>query len=102
MPRWTAWRKIAKGEHWYELSVTGGPYRRRIIKYVGETINEKQRIIQYAACRSHIEHHIKDAIEAGATLWYRGHKKATKAEAIKLQNKLLAMYKYDWNTQGQR
>lgn len=111
MARWTNWRKIAEKEikyvwqlDWhgatvYELSITGPRNGNRLIKYVGETGHEKNRISCYAANGSHLCQLIDEELENGSFLWYRSLRMKSKEEAVLKQNALLYKYDYPWNKQ---
>lgn len=108
--RWTNWRKIADQEYWYdetldwdgpacyELGLRGPRGGRHRTVYVGETLNEKRRIIAYAKNGSHISHFIDKALKDGFHLYYHAILFRTKDEAITLQNRLLYKHYYEWNT----
>ena len=111
MSAWTRWRKIADRKYWYsesldwdgpacyELAIGGPRGGGKIIVYVGETINEKKRIIGYASHGSHLSEIIEKHLKNGWHLFYRAQIKTTKKQAGLLQNNLLANYEYDWNIQ---
>ena len=80
---WTGWRKIAERSRWfddeidhdgpacYELGL-GGPLGGDMrIVYVGETVNEKSRVIAYASHGSHLARIIRSALRDGWSLFYR-------------------------------
>ena len=106
---WTNWRKIADQYEWfddeldwngpacYELAIAGprGGDRRPV--YVGETINERQRVIAYASHGSHLSHIVNQHLRDGWTLWYRAQAMDSKAQAKALQDRLLSRFDYDWN-----
>ncbi len=106
---WTNWRKIADHDHWhpdafdwdgpacYELSIAGPRGGNRRIVYVGETINEKRRMASYARHGSHLSEIIRQHLQDGWHLYYRAQFAATKQDAVKKQNSLLAKFDYDWN-----
>lgn len=109
MGRWTHWRKIADSDHWfgkildwddpacYELAI-GGPRGGNIkIVYVGETINERKRVLAYASHGSHLANIINEHLRQGWHLFYRAQTKKSKQEAIRMQNNFLAKFDYDWN-----
>lgn len=111
---WTKWRLLADKRKWYsdefdhsgpacyELG-TGGPRGGRIQPhYVGETGNEDKRISQYASHGSHLSKIISWHLNKGWCLYYRAWALPSKHAAIKMQNRLLAKYKYDWNQQLNR
>jgi hypothetical protein len=106
---WTEPRIIAYRNHWcdlhfdydgpccYELG-TGGVRRGRIEwHYVGETINERRRMIQYASYGSHLAEIIRWHLRQGWCLYYRSYGVDSKQAAVAMQNRLLRQYKYDWN-----
>jgi hypothetical protein len=111
MSNWTAWRKIADRRYWYdesldwdgpacyELAIAGPRGGEIIIVYVGETGNERKRVVAYASHGSHLSEIIHDHLKDGWHLFYRAQTKSTKAEAVRMQNNLLAGYDYDWNIQ---
>lgn len=106
---WTKWRKIADRKKWYgdeldwdgpacyELSMAGprGGDLRPV--YVGETANERKRVIAYASHGSHLSEIIKSHLRQRWTLWYRATAMRTKADAVAMQNRLLGRFDYDWN-----
>jgi hypothetical protein len=106
---WTKWRKIADQHTWYsetldwkgpacyELSIAGMRGGNRIIVYVGETSNERNRISKYARNGSHLSEIIHQHLADGWCLFYRGQVSLTKEAAVKKQNSLLTKYDYDWN-----
>jgi len=110
---WTNWRLIAKGTEWYSdeldndgpcvyelaISLTNkvGP---RAIMYVGETVNERRRMSQYASDGSHLSKEIYRALGKGYRLYYRAQAKSSKAEAVAAQKRLHKEYHYDWNMDG--
>lgn len=106
---WTDWRLLARKGEWfddgfdyedaacYELG-TGGPRGGRIEPhYVGETGNERARMRQYACHGSHLSEIIDWHLKQGWSLYYRGWMLPSKEAAVKMQNRLLAQHKYDWN-----
>lgn len=111
MARWTNWRLIADkntryigqfdwiGPAIYELSITGPRGGNRLIKYLGETHNEKSRLNTYARNGSHLWQLIDEELETGLLLWYRSLRMASKEDAVTRQNKLLGEYYYPWNKQ---
>jgi hypothetical protein len=106
---WTAWRKIADRYEWYSAGFdydgpacyelgTGGPRGGSIQPhYVGETGNERSRIQCYARDGSHLSDLIDDHLKRGWCLYYRARACATKADAKRMQDNLLARFTYDWN-----
>ncbi len=110
MARWTGWRKIADRGGWYGESLDwDGPacYKLAIagprggglqIKYVGETGNERKRVVAYAQNGSHLSEIIYQALADGWCLYYRAHKAKSKTDAKRMQDNLLAHWAYDWNT----
>lgn len=109
MAAWTHWRKIADRRYWYgeeldwdgpacyELAIGGSRGGGIRIVYVGETINEKNRVIAYASHGSHLADIIRWHLKQGWTLFYRAQTKASKQAATRTQDRLLAEYDYDWN-----
>lgn len=107
--RWTNWRKIADRDHWYddeldwdgpacyELGLRGPRGGRHKTVYVGETINERSRILCYAKNGSHLSSLIDEALERGWYLYYHAILCQTKETAVALQNRLLYRYYYEWN-----
>lgn len=106
---WTSWRLLARGQEWfddgfdyegpccYELG-TGGPRGGSIQQhYVGETANERTRMSQYGRDGSHLSELIQWHLKEGWCIYYRSWATNTKKEAVAMQNRLLAQYKYDWN-----
>lgn len=111
---WTQWRLLARGRDWfghlldydgpscYELG-TGGSRGGSIQQhYIGETMNERTRMEQYACHGSHlrtiIDWHLKD----GWCLYYRGYQVRSKKEAVVMERRMLARFKYDWNEKMNR
>jgi hypothetical protein len=107
---WTGPRLVAKGCEWYDDEFdhvgpacyelgTGGP-RRGNIKwhYVGETKNERERLRKYARSGAHISSTIEWHLKRGWFLYYRACACPSKQAAKKMQDRLLARFKYDWNT----
>lgn len=107
---WTQPRLLAKKRAWfdntfdydgptcYELG-TGGPRGGRVQwHYVGETSNERARLLCYARSGSHLSKIINWHLQQGWWLYYRGYAVDTKEEAKRLQDGLLGKFDYDWNT----
>lgn len=114
MARPTDWRKLAVGGEWfsdtfdhqgpaaYELG-TRSPHGRSIRPcYVGETVNERQRMARYGYDGSHLSSQIDAELQRGATLYYRAWALPSKGAAVRRQNNLLDRWEYDWNTQRNR
>jgi hypothetical protein len=111
MPQWTAWRKIADRQGWYgdlldwngpacyELAIAGSREGALRIVYVGETSNEKRRVIAYAARGAHLSEIINWHIRDGWCLFYRAQAMTSKEGVAQMQNNLLARWQYDWNIQ---
>src|SRR5206468_2569695 len=111
MPRWTTWRKIADRQGWYGDSLdwdgpacyelaTAGPRGGDLrIVYVGETSNERRRMVAYAAHGSHLSKIINSHLRDGWHLHYRAQTLTSKKAAVQMQNNLLAGWVYDWNIQ---
>jgi hypothetical protein len=109
--RWTDWRKIADKKEWfgdqldwdgpacYELAIAGPRGGDLKPVYVGETANEKKRVIAYASHGSHLSEIISWHLNQGWTLWYRAVSLGTKKQAKAVQNSLLKRFDYDWNKQ---
>lgn len=109
MARWTSWRKIADRDYWdeagldwdgpacYELAVAGPRGGGPIIVYVGETKNERRRLIAYARHGSHLSEIIAEHLEDGWHLFYRARAAKSKEQAVVMQNNLLLQWDYDWN-----
>lgn len=109
MARWTKWRKIADRDCWYEdeldwdgpscyeLAIAGPRGGNRIIVYVGETKNERQRLKAYGRNGSHLSDIIAEHLEDGWHLYYRAQIAKSKEHAVELQNRLLVRWDYDWN-----
>jgi len=106
---WTFPRLIAAGNDWfddwcdydgpacYELG-TGGPRGGQIEwHYVGETGNERARIVCYARSGSHLSEVIDRHLRQGWHLYYRGFAVDTKTEARRIQDERLRRFDYDWN-----
>ena len=114
MSAWTKWRKIADNRHWYseeldwdgpacyELAIAGSRGGDLRIVYVGETSNERKRVVAYASHGSHLPKIINYHLRQGWCLFYRAQLRTSKAAAIRTQNNLLARYEYDWNIQLNR
>jgi len=106
---WTSWRRIANRREWfddaldwdgpacYELGLGGPRGGVRHIVYVGETSNERTRVIAYARSGSHLARIIATHLRDGWVLYYRAQSKASKAAAVRMQNSLLGRHRYDWN-----
>jgi len=109
MSRWTHWRKIADRRSWYDDSLdwdgpacyelaTAGPRGGNLrIVYVGETSNEKSRVIAYASHGSHLAEVVDWHLRRGWCLFYHAQLKRSKQAAVETQDRLLAMFDYDWN-----
>jgi hypothetical protein len=109
MARWTNWRMIADRTTWYpdtldwdgpacyELSIAGSRGGNRHIVYVGETSNERKRIIAYASHGSHLSEIVHTHLSDGWHLHYRACAASSKREAVRLQDDLLSRWDYDWN-----
>ena len=110
MGKWTQPRLIAQGRQFldeglnydgpccYELG-TGGPRGGRIQwHYVGETLNERQRITGYARHGSHLSPIIDWHLRQGWSLYYRARACASKEQARQMQDNLLRKFSYDWNS----
>jgi hypothetical protein len=109
MPQWTAWRKIADRLGWYsesldwdgpacyELAIAGPRGGDLRIVYVGETSNEKRRVVAYASHGSHLSRIINWHLREGWHLFYRAQAVRSKKVAVQMQDNLLARWKYDWN-----
>jgi hypothetical protein len=108
---WTHWRKIADRKHWfpdtldwdgpacYELALAGPRGGSCTIVYVGETTNERTRLVAYASHGSHLSRIIAQHLRMGWHLHYRAQAKESKADAVRMQNSLLARFEYEWNIQ---
>ena len=106
---WTRWRLLANRKEWFEEKFdyegascyelgTGGSRGGSIQPhYVGETKNERARMRQYAKHGSHLSKTIDWHLKEGWCLYYRGTCCASKADAVAMQNRMLAKFKYDWN-----
>ena len=106
---WTSWRKIADRHDWfhealdwdgpacYELSVAGPRGSDLQPVYVGETVNERSRVANYARSGSHLAEFIDWHLKKGWTLWYRAQAMPSKAAAKAMQDRLLDQFDYDWN-----
>jgi hypothetical protein len=111
MGKWTEWKLIADKYRYYtedfdynepscyELGIRKLKGGKVHPVYVGETVNERLRIHQYAISGSHLTKIINWHLRNGWLLFYRGQAKKSKREAIKMQNRLLDKYDYDWNIQ---
>jgi len=109
MARWTSWRKIADSRSWYsesldwdgpacyELAIAGPRYGKLRIVYVGETSNERRRVVAYAQHGSHLSEIIHSHLRQGWCLYYRARIANTKKHAVEMENNLLREYDYDWN-----
>ena len=114
MSSWTQWRKIADSRQWYgeeldwdgpacyELAVGGSRGGDLRIVYVGETVNERKRVIAYASHGSHLSRIIAWHLKEGWHLFYRSQIKESKEDAVRMQNRLLKESDYDWNIQLNR
>ena len=111
MSAWTRWRRIASHREWYddeldwdgpacyELGLGGPRGGIKHIVYVGETVNERTRVVAYARDGSHLASIIRSHLKDGWVLYYRAQSKRSKAAAVRMQDSLLARYDYDWNIQ---
>jgi hypothetical protein len=111
MGEWTNWRKIADRTSWYDdaldwdgpacyqLGIAGPRGGGLRIVYVGETVSERRRVIAYASHGSHLAEIIDWHLRQGWNLFYRAQLKKSKQAAVKMQNRLLATFEYDWNIQ---
>jgi hypothetical protein len=109
MGKWTRPRLIATKSGWFDFLLdhdgpacyelgTGGPRGGAIQwHYVGETDNERRRMICYARSGSHLSQLIDWHLKQGWYLYYRGRACATKNLAKTMQDNLLSRFKYDWN-----
>ena len=109
MARWTNWRRIADRSTWYpelldwdgpacyELAIGGARGGNRQIVYVGETLNERKRIVAYARDGSHLSEIIHDHLVRGWCLFYRARAASSKQDAVRMQDSLLLRWDYDWN-----
>src|ERR1700689_2415059 len=109
MSAWTRWRMIANHDEWfcdfldwdgpacYELAIAGPHGGKLQPVYIGETKNERKRIIAYASHGSHLATIIKWHLKQGWHLYYRAQIKNSKKKAALMQNRLLEKFKYDWN-----
>lgn len=108
---WTGWRKIADNQGWYgdeldwdgpacyELAIAGPRGGNLRPVYIGETGNERRRVVAYASHGSHLAEIIDDHLRRGWTIWYRAQGLKSKVAAVAMQNKLLQRFEYDWNIQ---
>lgn len=109
MGRWTEWKKLAEGQHWYnnvlpgsepgcyELAI-GGPRRGGLeITYVGESGNLRQRLARYGCSGSHLAELITDHLDGGWSLFFRIQRKPCKEIAVEMQDRRLRSYEYPWN-----
>jgi len=55
------------------------------------------RMRRYGYDGSHLSEIIRWHLREGWSLYYRSHAVASKAEAVEVQNRMLAKFKYDWN-----
>ena len=109
MGQWTRWRKIADRRAWfddeldwdgptcYELAVAGPRGGDLRIVYVGETKNEKRRMVAYASHGSHLSEIIHSHLKCGWHLYYRARAAPSKEQAVRMQDNLLGRWDYDWN-----
>ena len=109
MAAWTNWRKVSDRKYWYgddldwngpacyELAITGPRGGGLRIVYVGETRNEKMRLIAYASYGSHLSEVINWHLNQGWNLYYRAQLKKSKETAVRAQNRLLHKFEYGWN-----
>lgn len=108
---WTRPRPIAKGRQWIDpgfdydgpccyLLGTGGPRGGKIAwHYIGETSNERKRITQYATHGSHLSSIIDWHLRQGWVLYYCAWALASKAAAVRMQDRMLDRFRFDWNIQ---
>lgn len=108
---WTTWRKLAERSEWYddqfdwngpacyELSIAGSRGGNRRIVYVGETANERRRMVTYGRDGSHLASIIQTHLRNGWALWYRAQTMSSKEAAIAMQQRMLDRFQYDWNIQ---
>lgn len=108
---WTTWRKIANRQHCfpesldydgpscYELAIAGPRAGALRVVYAGETVNERQRMMDYAIHGSHKAEIINWHLKRGWSLWYRACAKPSKTKARAMQDRLLFRFHYDWNVQ---
>ena len=107
---WTEWRKIAEGNDrrapaavgaegpaTYELSLRRPLGGDRTIVYVGETANERARIIEYVQGSTVLEPRIADALQSGRALYQRATVQPTGEAARTFRDSLLVKYGYPWN-----
>lgn len=111
---WTRPRLLAYKNEWFDDSLdhegpacyeigTGGPRSGNIEwHYVGETVNETQRMTQYGSDGSHLSKMINWHLKQGWHIWYRACACRTKDAAKRMQDNLLARWEYDWNHTGNR
>jgi hypothetical protein len=110
---WTDWRKIVEGTDrnvpasagydgaaTYELSLRRSSGGDITIVYVGETLNERERIRDYARGDSPLEARIADALQKGFVLSYRATAQPSIEAAQSYRDALLGKYGYPWNAQG--
>jgi hypothetical protein len=101
--RWTEWRKIAEGKHWfpeaidyrgpacYELGIREPGSRSGILPiYVGETDNERRRVTYHARLKGLTGQKLSDALRHGFTIYERAQKLPSKSLAKRMQDRLLA------------
>jgi hypothetical protein len=106
---WTKPRLLAYKNKWFDASLdhdgpacyeigTGGP-RGGNLKwhYVGETINEKQRMTRYGTDGSHLSEIISKHLKEDWHIYYHACACKTKEDAKQMQDNLLKRFKYDWN-----
>jgi hypothetical protein len=67
--------------------------------YVGETVNERRRVVAYASHGSHLSEIIRAHLARGWHLWYRARSASSKRQAVRMQNNMLYHWDYDWNIQ---
>ena len=106
---WTGARAIAFRSDWSSATLdydgpccyllgTGGIRGGRIRwHYIGETSNAQRRMAQYASHGSHLAKVIDWHLKQGWVLYYRAWAMPSKQAAVRMQNRMLAKYRFDWN-----
>lgn len=106
---WTRWRRIANKREWfdaeldwdgpacYELAIAGPRGGDMRIVYVGETINERRRVADYARSGSHLADIVARHLAQDWNLFYRARAHKSKAAARRMQDAMLKRWDYDWN-----
>ncbi|HEX9758941.1 MAG TPA: hypothetical protein VGB26_14260 [Nitrospiria bacterium] len=79
----------------HELAIGGSRGGNLRNVYVGETVNERKRLIAYASHCAHLAKIINWHLRQGWHIFYRAQTKNSKRDALKMQDRLLAEFEYD-------